>query len=66
MNLIYGQIVELFTENGMQMGHVRVSGALKKVPLDLLTEPRCGDRVLLCDGVAINKVEEENVSRDSR
>lgn len=57
MNLIYGEITELFTENGMQMGMVRVSGVLKKVPLDLLTSAQCGDRVLLCDGVAISKVQ---------
>jgi hydrogenase maturation factor len=70
MNLTYGEVTELFTENGMQMGTVRVSGAVKKVPLDLLTSVQCGDRVLLCDGVAISKVAdtaaENNVSRDSR
>lgn len=66
MNLLYGEIVEFLVEDGMRMGNVRVSGALKKVPLDLLTDVRCGDNVLLCDGVAISKVEENNVSRDSR
>jgi len=40
------------------MGRVRVGGALKKVPLDLLTDAECGDTVLLCDGAAISKVEE--------
>ena len=58
MNLAYGKVTELFVENGMQMGRVRVSGALKKVPLDLLTSVRCGDKVLVCDGVAISKVQE--------
>jgi hydrogenase maturation factor len=58
MNLIYGEIIELITENGMQMGMVRVSGVLKKVPLDLLTSVQCGDKVLICDGVAISKVQE--------
>ena len=72
MNLIYGEIVELFVENEMKMGNVRVAGALKKVPLDLLTGVECGDKVLLCDGVAISKVdnttdqEEKHVSGDSR
>jgi hydrogenase maturation factor len=66
MNLIYGEIVEVFVEDGVQMGRVRVGRALKKIPLELLTMPRCGDKVLVCDGVAINKVEEEDVSRDSR
>jgi hydrogenase maturation factor len=55
MNLIYGEVTDLFIENGMQMGLVRVSGALKKVPLDLLTNIRRGDTVLVCDSVAISK-----------
>lgn len=72
MNLLYGEVVDLFVENGMQMGNIRVSGAVKKVALDLLAGVQCGDRVLLCDGVAISRVdddakqENENVSRDSR
>jgi hydrogenase maturation factor len=72
MNLIYAEVTELFTENGMQMGRVRVAGALKRVPLDLLTGVQCGDRVLLCDGVAVSKVidtaadEKRYVSGDSR
>lgn len=72
MTLVYGEIVDLTIEGGMKKGRVRVAGALKSVPLDLLTNPRCGDRVLLCDGVAISKVtdavaaNENHVSRDSR
>jgi hydrogenase maturation factor len=68
MNLVYGEIAELLVEDGMQMGKVQVAGALKKVPLDLLTGVECGDKVLLCDGVAISKVsdKQKNVSRDSR
>ena len=56
MNLVYGEIVDLKVEDGMQMGSVRVSGALKKVPLDLLQNVQRGDKVLMCDGVAIAKV----------
>jgi hydrogenase maturation factor len=72
MNLVYGEIVDLNMEDGMKMGRVRVAGAVKKVPLDLLTNPRSGDKVLLCDGVAIGKVtgavatNENHVSGDSR
>ncbi len=72
MTLVYGEIVDVTVEGRMKMGRVRVAGAVKKVPLDLLTNPRCGDRVLLCDGVAIGKVtdavaaKENHVSRDSR
>ena len=57
MNLLYGRIVEVFAEDGMLGGKIRVRGAIKKVSLDLLVEPQIGDRVLVCDGVAIGKVE---------
>ena len=72
MNLIYGEIIEVFSEEGMPVGKVRVHGATKKIPLGLLTDASRGDRVLICDGVAISKVatpratEEKHVSRDSR
>ena len=57
MNLLYAEIIEVFSEHGMQMGIVRVRGARKKIALDLLTNPSCGDTVLLCDGIAIGRVE---------
>jgi hydrogenase maturation factor len=57
MNLLYGRIVEIFSEDGMLAGKIRIGGAIKKVSLDLLIEPRIGDWVLICDGVAISKVE---------
>jgi hydrogenase maturation factor len=56
MNLVYAQIVEIFAEDEMRMGRIRVGRAIKKVPLDLLTDVNCGDTVLLCDGVPISKV----------
>ena len=58
MTLIYGEVVDISIEEGMRMGSVRVAGALKKVPLDLLTGVECGDKVLLCDGVAISRVDD--------
>lgn len=58
MNLIYGEIAHIFEEEGMRFGKIRVGGALKKVPLDLLTNVQTGDRVLLCDGIAISRVEQ--------
>jgi hydrogenase maturation factor len=57
MNLIYAEIVEVFTEHGMRMAMARVGGARKKIALDLLTNACCDDTVLLCDGVAIGRVE---------
>ncbi len=56
MNLVYGEIIEIFTEEGMAVGKIRIHGASKKIPLGLLTDAVQGDRVLICDGVAISKV----------
>lgn len=63
MNLVYGEIVEILVEDGMRMGRIRVGGAIKKVPLALLTNADCGDTVLLADGVAISKVGPEEAKR---
>jgi len=62
MNLLYGKIVETFPEDGILAGKVRVGGALKKVFLELLVEPQIGDQVLICDDVAISKVEVQRVA----
>lgn len=62
MNLLYSRIVEIFPEDGMLAGKIRVGGAIKKVSLDLLIEPRIGDRVLICDGVAIGKMEAQRTA----
>ena len=68
MNLVYGQIVEVFYENGIRMGKVRVGGAMRDAPLNLLVDAGSGDRVLLCDGIPISKLkkEENSVSGNSR
>lgn len=58
MNLVYGEIVDVFEENGLRMGRMRVGGAIKAIPLDLVCDAHAGDVVLVCDGVAINKVKE--------
>ncbi len=71
MNLVYGEIIAVFSEDGMPVGRVRVRGATQKIPLGLLTDAVRGDRVLICDGVAISKVtgprktEAKHVSGDS-
>lgn len=72
MNLIYGEILEILNEDGIPLGRVRVQGAIRKIPLGLLTDAIQGDRVLICDGVAIGKVapptagETNDVSGDTR
>jgi hydrogenase maturation factor len=57
MNLLYGLIVEIASEDGMRVGKIRVAGAFKKVSLELLGDAQIGDRVLVCDGIALSKEE---------
>ncbi len=57
MNLMYADLTEIFTRDGMRMGKICVGGALKNVPLDLLADAQRGDRLLVCEGVAIARVE---------
>jgi hydrogenase maturation factor len=69
MNLIYGEVVGLNERDPMKMARIKIAGAIKEVSIGLLTGVRIGDRVLLCDGVAIARVDEQtsnHVSRDSR
>jgi hydrogenase maturation factor len=62
MNLLYGRIVELSYEDGMRVGRIQVGGAIKKVSLELLAEPRIGDSVLVCDGIAISCDETQKIA----
>jgi hydrogenase maturation factor len=57
MNLIYGEIVDVLPGPEPRLGKIRVSGAIKIISLGLLTDPAPGDRVLICEGVAIGKVD---------
>jgi hydrogenase maturation factor len=56
MNLIYAQVVGVYPEDGAPMGKVNHWGVIRAVPLHLVPETRPGDTVLVCDGVAIAKV----------
>jgi hydrogenase maturation factor len=69
MNLIYGEVVGLNERDPMKMARIKITGAITEVSIGLLTGVRIGDRVLLCDGVAIARVDEQTsdyVSGDSR
>jgi hydrogenase maturation factor len=59
MNLLYAEVSQIFVEDGLRMGKIRVGGALKTVALELLADAAPGDTILLCDGVAISKVAKE-------
>ena len=56
MNLLFGEVVEILSEDGIRMGRICVGGAQRKVALELIQDAVPGDLVLLCDGVAISKV----------
>jgi hydrogenase maturation factor len=70
MNLVYGEIVDVFSEDGLPGAKVRVGSALKRVSIALTAGVCPGDTVLVCDGMAIGKVEsarkDSDVSGDSR
>jgi hydrogenase maturation factor len=66
MNLVYGKIVEFVGDDEIKMARVRIGRAITEVSIGLLTGVRTGDRVLLCDGVAIAKVEESKADHVSR
>jgi hypothetical protein len=59
VNLVYGEVMEVFDEDGIRMGRICVRGAIKDAPLELLAGVAPGDRVLLCDGVAIGNFKTE-------
>jgi hydrogenase maturation factor len=66
MNLVYGEVLDVAEEDGMRVGRVCVSGAIKKISLDLLEGVQCGDRILICDGLAIGKVAETSNNSEAR
>ncbi len=75
MNLISGQIEEVYVRDGVTMGKVNIRGAFVKVPLLFLMDAKIGDMIVIESGVAISKTEQEvgtqsdggeHVSRDSR
>jgi hydrogenase maturation factor len=65
MNLVYGEIVALCSERGMRIGKIRVGAAIKAVSLDFVSPAQIGETVLVCDGVAIAKVEHERNTENS-
>ena len=57
MNLLYGEVVDVFHGPEPRLGKIRIGRALRTISLDLLADPVPGDKVLVCDGVAIGKVD---------
>lgn len=62
MNLLSGQIEEIYVADGTTMGRVRVGHAFLRVPLTFLIEAHIGDTVLVESGVAISRVEPNRIA----
>ena len=60
MNLLPGQIEEIYEHEGMAMGRINVRGALLKVSLTFLMDAKVGDTIPIESGVAISKTELEH------
>jgi hydrogenase maturation factor len=63
MNIMTGQIEEIFVSDGMTMGKISVRGAFVKVPLTFLMSAKVGDTVVIESGVAISKSEQEEATK---
>ena len=57
MNLVSGEIIEIYVRDATTMAKVSVKGAFVHVPLLLLPDAKVGDQILIESGVAISKVE---------
>ena len=62
MNLLSGQIEEIYVHEGMTMGKINVRGALLNVSLTFLMDAKVGDTILIESGVAISKTDMESQS----
>jgi len=64
MNLLTGEVVELYQADGMPMAKVRIEGAFVRVPTMLVPEVTIGDRVLIESGVAVSIIQDNNVKEN--
>jgi hydrogenase maturation factor len=62
LNLVSGQIEEIYVHEGMTMGKVNVRGAFLRVPLTFLMDAKIGDTIVIESGVAISKTDREHPS----
>jgi hydrogenase maturation factor len=60
MNLVEGQIDEIYSGSDTTMAKVRIGGAYLRVPLTFLVDAKVGDTILIESGVAIAKVASPN------
>lgn len=56
MHFLMGELVEVYEENGVRMGKVRVGGSITRVVLEFLPEARIGERVFVHAGFALSRL----------
>jgi hydrogenase maturation factor len=61
MNILSGEITEIYIEDGITNGKVRVGTLFVRVPLLFLPQAKVGDTILIESGVAISRVEDEQL-----
>ena len=61
MNLLTGVVEEIYMQEGTTMGRVSIKGATLRVPLVFLPDAVVGDTVLIESGVAISRVQPQNI-----
>jgi hydrogenase maturation factor len=60
MNLLYATVIEVLPGDAVRTARVQISGAIKEVPVNLLSGVRSGDEIVICHGVAIAKKSSDN------
>ncbi len=60
---IPGKVVEIRTQEGLQMARVQFGGVTRDACLDYVPETQVGDYVLVHVGFAISRVDEEEARR---
>jgi len=66
MNVVTGEIEEIYIENGQTKGKVRTKQSFVHVPLLLLMDLRVGDYVVVESGVALSKIKQEKIPHHTR
>jgi hydrogenase maturation factor len=64
MNLLTGDVVELYLADGMPMAKVRIDGAFVRVSTMLVPEVTIGNRLLIESGVAVSIIKDNNVKEN--
>ena len=60
---IPGKVVEIFDENGIQMGHVDYAGTISKACLAYVPEIKIGEYTIVHAGFAISVINEEEAMK---